>query len=124
MRPSPRSLSDLSETLNGALNGLPEADRVMASLGQTIRSNIPQQLEHPSHEVIVDDWSHRYALAQNRRINHALKQVVLTVARRLDEAELGRLRLGRRGRKTRFSLPPNELATWLEVIAPDGSSMA
>ena len=99
----------------------------MGTLARTVRSNLPQTREHPSHEVLVDDWSHAYALAQNRRINHTLRQVVLTVARRMDDAGIGRLLLGRRGKKTRFSLPPAELSEWLEAfdkINPSNERMA
>lgn len=88
----------------------------MAALARTVRTNIPQTRNHPSHEVLVDDWSHAYALAQNRRINHPLRQAVLTVARKMDGAGVGRLFLGRRGKKTRFSLPSDQLAAWLDAF--------
>lgn len=120
-----RSPDDLAQTLASVLAQLPESRAVLGALARTIRANIPQSREHPSHEVFVDDWAHAYALGQNRRLNHPLKQAVLTVARRIDDAGLGRLRLGRRGKKTRFSLPPAELHAWLEVmtesarLAPD-----
>ena len=117
MRPSSRTPTDLRETLDSVLARDANASAVLAALARTIRANIPQQRDHPSHEVIVDDWAHAFALAQNRRLNHALKQSVLTVARKLDDAGLGRLRLGRRGKKTRFSLPPHELSAWLDVMS-------
>ena len=89
---------------------------MLGALGRTVRSNIPQTRDHPSHEVLIDDWAHGFALSQNRRINHAIKQTVLNVARRMDDAGLGRLMLGRRGKKTRFSLPNTELEAWLDAF--------
>ncbi len=116
LRPSSRSPADLAVTLDSVTADVPEATSVLAALGRTLRANTPQTRDHPSHEVLVDDWALGYALGKNRRISHALKQVVLAVARRMDDAGLGHLRLGRRGKKTRFSLPPAELPAWLEVL--------
>ena len=116
MRPSSRSPEDLTAKIGSVLGTVQDARPVLAALARTLRANIPQQREHPSHEVLLDDWAHAFAMAQNRRPTHPLKQGVLDVARRLDDAGLGRLRLGRRGKKTRFSLPPAELSSWLAAL--------